>query len=362
MDAVTETTSWRRIGTAVMAFGVGFVAVAGLIHLLTGNGFRLHADIRSEKLMVMDEWQGRAYSAAFGSSHVHFGFDPRVFDIALYGSPLQTRSINLAIQGGSQSEQRVTALAYVQHLQAPPRTEQVRPTRACMVLLELNAGANFTNDHLIHPRAINIYDWQTMRFVSRLTTPGMSLKQRVGRIGYALAAMSLHYMNVGMLSSSIFVPPTNLSTLSAETIEDRRGLVVMQEIPEAKKAIEKEIATSPSHPTVTPESTLPGNSELLDELNAASHVKHVSMVYLVMPKISDLGAYSVTPDAVSWSGGLAPIINMARPDLYPEIYQSKYWLDDAHLNEQGAAAVTKLVANNLKNWYASHGEPARCGD
>ena len=362
MGAVTEKTNWRRIGTAVLMFAAGFVAVAGLIHLFTGDGFRLHADIRSEKLMVMDEWQGRAYTAAFGSSHVHFGFDPRVFDLALYGSPLQTRSLNLAIQGGSQSEQRVTALAYMQHLQPPVKTEQTREARACMVLLELNAGANFTNEHLIHPRAINIYDWQTMRFVSRLTSPTMSLKQRIGRIGYALAAMSLHYMNVGMLSSSIFVPSTNLSTLREETIEDRRGLDVLPAIPGATKAVDKEISAAPSHPNVSQESTLPGNSELLDELKAASPVKNVLMVYLVMPKISDLGAYMLTPDLVTWSGGMAPVINMARPDLYPEIYQTKYWLDDAHLNEQGAALVTKLVANNLKNWYASHGGPARCGD
>ncbi|CAN5515832.1 hypothetical protein BH10ACI4_BH10ACI4_01140 [soil metagenome] len=358
MVSEIRATSWRKTGLALVLAAAGFAGVAGIIHLLVGNGLRLHADMRSEKLMVMDEWQGRAYTAVFGSSHVHFGFDPRAFDVALFGSPLQTRTVNLAIQGGSQGEQRATALAYLQHLQAPPK---VGGAQACLVVLELKAGANFTNEHLIHPRAINIYDWPTTRFIARLTTPQMGLKQRVGRTGYAFAAMALHYMNVGMLSSSIFVPPIDNEALRAETIEDRRGLVVMPANAKSTQAVEKEIAASPSQPTVAQEGLLPSNSELLDELKAASPVKNVAMAYLVMPKISDLEAYTLMPDSIPWSGGEAPIVNMARPDLYREIYESKYWLDDAHLNERGAALVTKLIAGNLKNWYSNHGQPARCG-
>ena len=51
-------------------FAAGFVVVAGVVHLTVGDPLRLYADMRSEKLMVMDEWQGRAYSAAFGSSQI----------------------------------------------------------------------------------------------------------------------------------------------------------------------------------------------------------------------------------------------------------------------------------------------------
>jgi hypothetical protein len=360
LSAINDT-GWRKILSAVGMFAAGFLVVAGVVHLAVGDPLRLYADMRSEKLMVMDEWQGRAYSAAFGSSHVHYGFDPRSFDLAMIGTPLQTRSLNLAIRGGSQSEQRATAMPFLQHLQEPTALGRNLEVRACMVMLELNAGANFTNDHLVHPRAINIYDWRTARFVWGLTDPQMSRTQRVGRRGYAVVAMGLHYANLGMLSSKIFTPPVDTVELNEETVDDRRGLMVEPPLPGVREQLEKMIAEAPSHPTESPQTLLASNRELLEDLKAASPVKNLLMVYVVMPKLSDLTEYAVPPDGLEWSGGTAPIINMARPDLYPEIYQAKYWFDDVHLNESGAALLTKLMANNLKSWYAAHGEPARCG-
>jgi hypothetical protein len=54
-------------------------------------------------------------------------------------------------------------------------------------------------------------------------------------------------------------------------------------------------------------------------------------------------------------------VNLARPDLYPQIYHAELWHDDSHLNEAGAQLATRLLAESLKNWYAVHGEPASCG-
>lgn len=361
MGPATNAISWRRVIYAVTLFVTGFVAVAAVVHAAIRNDLRLHADIRSEKLMVMDEWQGKAYSAAFGSSHVHNGFDPRTFDIAMAGSPLQTRSLNLAIAGGSQSEQRVTALEFLRHIQPPAKIGSPLEAKACMVILELNAGANFTNDHLVHPRAINIYDAETARFIWRLTSPEMSLTQKVGRIGYSILAMALHYTNVGMLSSTVFAPPIDQASLDAETRDDRRGLLSMPTSTKAYMKLEEIVAAAPATSTGTPQELLPGNRDLLDELAAASPVRNLQMAYIVMPKLSDMWGYPVTPTEIAWSDGMAPVVDMARPDLYPELYQAKYWMDDAHLNERGAALMTRLVAENLKAWYAAHGEPARCG-
>ena len=356
-----ETAGRLKILSAVAMFAVGFVVVAAAIHASLGSGLRLHADIRSEKLQLMDQWQGKAYTAAFGSSHVHNGFDPRTFDLTLAGSPLQTRSLNLAIAGGSQTEQRVEALAFLKNLHAPPKIGSAIESRACMVVLELSAGANFTTDHLVHPRAINIYNLDTVRFVSRLTDPQMGIKQRAGRIGYSLLAMLLHYSNVGMLSSEIFAPPIDHEMFAAETVDDRRGLLAMPVKPSVYARLKEIVAQSPPKAEPRPEALLPGNRDLLNELGATSPVKNLTPVYLVMPMLGNLKSYPATPDEIPWSGGVAPIINMARPDLYPELYQAKYWMDDGHLNEQGARLMTRLMAEQLKRWYASHGEPARCG-
>ena len=355
MQPPTRATSPRHILAAIGACALGFVAVAGLLHLLIGDGLALHADIRSEKLLLMQQWRGQAYSASFGSSHVHNGFDPRAFDRALAGTPAETRTVNLAIAGGSQTEQRTEALEYLRHFQAPA------PPQACMVLLELNAGANFTNEHLVHPRAINIYDWPTTRFVWQLTSPDMGLRQRGGRMGYAIAAMGLHYLNVGMVSSAIFAPSLNREMLATETANDRRGLYVIADTPRVRSEIKAIIAARPESPTPAPLPLLPGNRSLVDELQKARPVKNLSMVYIVMPKLEDLTSYPVTPDSITTSAGQVPIVNLARPDRYPDIYQQQYWQDSTHLNEDGAALASTYLATALKSWYALHGWPARCG-
>lgn|GEM_PF-1707257 len=358
MPSTTSRVGWREVAAAIGMFGLGFVVVAGVVHLGMRNPQYLHADMRSEKLAILKERSGTVCSASFGSSHVHNGFDPRAFDLTMAGSPEQTRTLNLAIAGGSQTEQRMTALEFLKHIQTPTQTgatpkDQMAP-RACILILELAAGANFTNDHLVHPRAINIYDWPTTKFVLQLTSPQMGTKQRWGRVGYALAAMGLHYLNVGMLSSNIFPAPLDQQMLHDETTDDRRGLLVLPKVAPGFERISKTIADAPKQPTVTQGTIVPGNRELVEELEAASPVRTMRIAYVVMPKIADLAETIAYPDSVETANGPVPILNLARPDLYPQIYDAKLWYDEAHLNENGAQLATKLLAESLKNWYATH--------
>jgi len=339
---------------------VGFVAAAGLIHLTIADPLGLYANIRSEKLAVLDHWQGKAYSVAVGSSHVHVGFDPRVFDEAMNGTPDQTVTINLAMEGGSQTEQRMTAFKFLRTLKPPPANPDSGP-RACNVILELAAGANFTNDHLVHPRAINLYDWDTTRFVLTLTSPAMGHVQRFGRDGYAFLAMGLHYMNIGMVSNEIFRPPLDPERMRMETADDRRGLRVLDTPHQWYDRMAKIIADSPKQPKVVPAVMVPGNTILVDELAARSPVRNLQFVYIVMPLLHDLTERIDYPDSIQTTAGPVPIISLARPDLYPQLYQPSLWADDAHLNEDGARLATKIFAKDLKAWYAAHGQPAGCG-
>src|ERR1700678_217055 len=63
--------SGREILWAVALAALGFVATAGLLHAAIRDPLHLHADIRSEKLAMMESWRGQVFSAAFGTSHVH---------------------------------------------------------------------------------------------------------------------------------------------------------------------------------------------------------------------------------------------------------------------------------------------------
>jgi hypothetical protein len=107
-------------------------------------------------------------------------------------------------------------------------------------------------------------------------------------------------------------------------------------------------------------SLVPGNRELVDELIDASPVRNLNVVYTVMPMISDLARQTIYPPAIDTAHGPVPIVNLGQPSLYPQLYQPSLWLDDAHLNEEGARLATRLFAESLKQWYAIHGGLAPC--
>ena len=355
--------SGREIVSAIALAAVGFILTAGVLHAAIRDPLHLHADIRSEKLAMMEAWHGKVFSAAFGTSHIHDGFDPRVFDQTLAGSPLATRTANLGVEGGSQSEQFVMAQAFLKQLVSPAQAGA--PAQPCLVILELSAGANFTNDHLVHPRAINIYDWPTTRLVTDFTSPSMSAEQRYGRVGYALAAMGLHYSNVGMLSNEIFTPPLNATAIQEQTADDMRG-----EDPQPYNAsylpqLYERVKNMPKQPAISPEQPLAGSAELVQRLAGSSPVANVSFAYVVMPLIDDMREAIDYPDHLTVAGKngpiMVPIINLGRSDRFPQVFNPELWHDPAHFTGEGAKLVSQIMAEQLKQWYALHGEPPACG-
>lgn len=355
--------SGREILASLALAALGFVVMAGTLHAAIRDPLHLHADVRSEKLVMLQQWHGKIFSAAFGTSHVHNGFDPRVFDRTLAGSPAASHTANLAIEGGSQTEQLVMASQFVKQLEPP--TQAGGAPEPCMVILELGAGTNFTNDHLVHPRAINIYDRHTASLAADFVRPDMGATQRVGRIGYALAAMGLHYANVGMLSNEIFAPPLNQDILTNQTIEDRRGELVEHETPLKIQEMTDLMARTGDHPALVPGEVLPGHTVLVQRLAALNAAPHLSFVYVVMPAVMDLATMHDYPDHLSVrlpEGAVdVPIINLARPDRFPELYHPPLWFDAAHLDDEGAQLASRLLAEQLKRWYAAHGGPVPCG-
>jgi hypothetical protein len=360
-EAVENRGAKGRIVASLGLFLAGFVLTAAALHETIRTPLRLYADIRSEKLAIMDAWRGKALSAAFGSSHMHNGFDPRAFDEALSGTSLETHSINGSVAGGSQTEQRVMALEFLRGMKPPALDGS---PHACFVLLEITAGANFTDDHLVHPRAINIYDWNTLRFVSRLTDSGMDRKQRLGRVAYAVMGTALHYMNVGMVSNRIFSPPMDAGIIARETEQNRRGLEAgkMTQAQQDEMAMKFARVREEKVREPLPVALLPGNYALLQELKQASPVKNLQVLYAVMPMLGDIAQRREYPATIAGPDGPKPILNLARPDLYPYLFQPKYWADEAHLNEAGAAIGSRLLAEQIKAWYGANPAAAQCGE
>ena len=336
----------------------GFVLCAAAIHGALGDPFRLYASLRSEQLEVMDRLQGSSFSSAFGSSHVHNGFDPATFDRGMAGTPAQSSTENMAIPGGSQVEQRATALEYLRSLHAPHASPN--GPKSCMVLLELGAGANIGTMFMVHPRTINLYDWHGVRLVSELTDSQLGRRRNMGRVVFAAAGSAMYYMNVGMVSNRIFKPDVDEETVKSLLANDRRGAELMSSDPRNQASLKRVFDSAPKVSQPVPTELEPGNYALVDELRAASPVHPLAFVYVQMPMMADMESYPVYPDHLQSAGGPVPIINLARPDVHPELYQLQYWHDDAHLNDHGAELATAIAANELKSWYAAHGWPSAC--
>jgi len=337
----------RHIVASVAMMSIGFVLTAAIVHLSIRNPLRLYAEIRSEKLAILDQWRGRESSAAFGSSHVDDGFDPRAFDAELRGTAAETTTLNLGISGGSQTEQAVVAKKFIDSLPDPGKDSQAR-----FVLLEITAGANFTNDHLFHPRAINIYDLPIVRLAVDYSNPRkLGWRRAIGRSGFSLLAGLLHYTNVGMLSSSIFSAPLNEELLASQTGDDRRGLtpnhLAAPGSPESRA--DQQLFAAGGVPRPEPGEVLDGHYALLRYLADAARRKHVQLVYFVAPRLDNLITYSVFPESIKGPLGPVLILNEGQPALHPELYRAGLWHDPTHLTEAGAAIFSKLLADDLKS-------------
>jgi hypothetical protein len=353
-----------RISACLCAFILGFITLAAALHLLPISGLRLYAEERSEKLALLDQWAGRSTVAAFGSSHMHLGFDPRVFDSALRDFSAQKcltiKTINLAVKGGSQTEQRAMALEYL-------KSARQYPDRLCMILLELNAGANFGPSHLVHPRSINIYDPATVRFANALSDKSLSLKEQVGRKAAAWIEGFFYFANVGMIANAIFQPPLKQDILLNNSEDDRRGFGPEPSSVSDLAGVAGFLSQHRNERYQTHAESLPEGISLLpqdlvsDPRAPKGTTLNPQVFYLVVPLITNAAQASIYPSTVSTSGGPVPVINLARPDLYPQLFRQEEWRDPSHLSELGAHTLSSLVADQVKAWLTTHPLATECG-
>lgn len=337
----------NTITLALFAFAAAFCVASFLIAQAVGDPFTLYAANRSEKLAIWEKTEGEFCSAAFGSSHVHNGFDPRAFDQTLRKGGFAVGTLNMAVEGGSQGEQYVMAKRFLE-IPAKTNTEQ-----RCMVLLEINAGVNFAPRHLTHPRSINIYDQDTLRLIKEFAVPPASLSQRLGRLGFAAFAGLMHYLNVGMLASRIVPPKNDIAMIERQITNDRRGLLV--EPPDAKETteVQKGLESNRSAATVSSAKPIRGNFSLVQLLKSHTGGANKEFVYVVSPMISDVLRSETYPPCLAVKGSVVPILNVAQPKIFPELYQADLWRDVTHLNEKGAEVFSTLLAKQYLKQHAT---------
>jgi hypothetical protein len=337
------------VGRIAIAF-TAFLLTAAAIHLALGDPWRLYAEGRSEKIAMLHALRGQIDAVAVGTSRIEEGFDPAVFDAAFADGPYSVASLDLGLPGGSQTEQRAMAEEALRTLRAPDGHA------ACLLIMELNAGVNFPPEDVLHPRSIDVYDADTIRFAEAFGGDATGTYERLGRLGFALIAGAAHYVNSGMLSAWLFHPGDARNPAAA--LESRRG----QRVTEASAADHREVAEAFAHRGDTKLANagfMPGNRELLADVAATASASS-QILYVVTPKLDDLTTTYVYPDEMNGPAGAVPVINMARPDLYPELYQPRYWRNAGHLDAAGAALFTRLLGQQINLWLASHDTTLPC--
>ncbi len=332
---------------------VSFVSVALLIQFFIPAPSHLPVDGRSERLELLKFWSKDANVGVFGTSRINESVDPRLLDAGLSKINNHLKSLNLSLYGGSQTEQRFLASAF---LDMSAHTG----TKACLVILELNAGLNFPPENRFHPRAINLYDRETLDFVYHFSGEGLNLFRRIGRMAFALLAGAAHYMNMGMISTIVFPPPP----LTLKEVE-RRGLVVHPvSEPYEIQRVHALFERRPEHPQVGDFPLQPGHHHLVDWLNnraVSNGITPPKFIYVLTPTLADMETTQETPEYMTTSAGEVPIINMARPARFPELYQQKNWRNAGHLSEAGSKVFSHLLAQQITAWLKAHPQALACG-
>jgi hypothetical protein len=331
------------VAGAGLLFALGFVLAACALHLLVGEPLSLYAAYRSEKLALLASEGHASCSAAFGTSHVHNGFDPRAFDSALAGEGVFVRSLNLGIEGGSQGEQYLMAEVFL----SDPARFTAHGGGPCLLLLEANAGVNMQAGNFVHPRAINTYNDAVTTLTLDFDTPALAPERRLGRAAFAALGSVLYHANTGMLASRLFPHALDAALLQRQTVADQRGLLVEPSNPRELAAVAQAVAARPPAPELRPGLLTPGHGALVAGLLRRAGTAGVEVVYVVTPKISDLVQAEVYPPCIAVEGRRVPVLDMALPSVYPALYQAGLWHDLAHLNAAGAAEYSDKLAHAL---------------
>jgi hypothetical protein len=336
----------RLVGAIAFA-ALGFVGTCFLVRTLIQAPISLYAEVRSEKLALAKQWAAKASIAAFGSSHVDCGFDPRNFDKSLSPTSSRPLSINLGVLGGVQIEDAAIAREYVRLSIASPAVR----APAHILLMEININVNFNQKMLTHPRSIYIYDLNALRLAKQFSDPKLGVVRAAGRSAVALFEFALNFINMGMLSDQIFHPPLNRAILESQSAADRRGLSPPSVPPTDQETREMRafIADLRAAPVASAAELTPGLcAEATSLLPQSTASDGYHLIYIVTPKLSDLSSYSTYPDTLTCGRLSIPIVNVAQPPAHPELYEPGLWHDMTHLNERGAGVYSRLLGLAVK--------------
>ena len=326
---------------AVVALAA-FLATCGALHVCLPS-----PQVRdvSAKLRFFGLHKDEFDTVFLGSSHIHYGVAPSVFDEVLAGAGIQSRTFNLGIDGMCPPEQ-----FYVldQILAA-------KPHKLKRLFLEMeNIEETWRPDERISQRAVYWHDWKRTRIVLRKVLNAdvheswkrkwHALRRGRGTIAVQLTLFARNVCNVGRafdLAES-FGPNDDYSEWNLGPKLDGYIPLVTSIFTEKAAGLEKDLAHEISASL---------ENVVIDRYAAGAYRDYARQIRAV-------GATPILlvtpghPQLPSKFPGAAPSLLLAYNDpiRYPDLYRFDARMDEYHLNPMGADRFTRLIAEDfLKN-------------
>ena len=320
-----------------------FISVTtGLIRLYLPDPSTLYASWRSEKLELINRLAESSNVATFGSSHIEGSFDPRVFDSEARQEGIPLKSVNLAIGGGNQIEQILIAKKYIEKKSITPSKKSSQ-----LIFLEITDGTIFSPWNRYTSRAINLYDLEKTKLSLNLNhIDDVDLKKSIIKTIVILNSFILNSLNIGMLSSYIFINKKFDPELVYKNLEeDKRGYHVFNNKIDPNSLKKMVRIGTEKFASLNVENII---EFLLKEKNSSEfNFGFIAAPFLENKNDTECIKY---PKKITVQNREIPIFNFTCFKKNPDLFSLENWSDTSHLNHLGAKKLSSLLAKEVTKW------------
>ena len=343
----TSNSDARRFAVRTLALLAGVALGCALVH----RADRLSdVDVVGEKLAAFRQHAGDYDVVFVGSSYVYREISPSEFDSVVGESGKTVRSFNFGVPGMDPPETYFLV----------DRILDAAPARLRYVVVELDYFRTDVRDRNVHTRRFDYWhDSRRMSEVARgLADSDAGVRWRGKELAFHLEAFAREAFAVGRgralmgvgTASDATVPESlgpngdgfrSLDDESARRFDVRRGFYEAFE----EDRYEEKLA----------QLRRGGDAEDASEAAAAVDLRALRstvarlrergiMCVLVVPPC--LAPRADLVDGVA-AARIAPVLAFNSPDAYPALYDAKYRFDVGHLNADGAAVFTRVLAERF---------------
>jgi hypothetical protein len=348
----THRVRWRWARAGAVAVGIAsFMAVSTAIGLATDDLPRAwKISVLGQKLAHLRQNPG-AYDTLFiGSSRVHYGADPQLFDEEMAQQGCSSRSFNMAVQALTVAEEHrlVQELAAIGHWERVVLERNPPPLRPLQMLGTDRGAFGFGSLASIRLGLLDIW-----------TSPERFAEQAWSTAGVLLVA-AYEQIGIGRLGRLINKPGDDEIPTDGRIVDMSRGGFVPIEA-ETDPVMLTRVAGVDwprLHDYLRQSRELKGPAEPLSEARAAmirDQIDHAralapSVGYVVWPHSRPQwadDARAIDRAAAEGRLGDAVLINLGDPELTPELFAQELWHDNLHLYTTGTNMITQAIAAQM---------------